>query len=316
MAAVIAMLLVASGCGDVEVKSKDSKDGKASEDTSETPTPTPAEVDTSAAEGNWVLGVTSAGGADGETNSTVYVTYNPSTGQASSRRVPGVKAGTTTPAQAALLVSADRAWAIPDTTIPRAQVRSGKLKVYSLSGDTSKIIDIRDRTGKDDVNPIAWAFDPKRADTLRVVDTKSRVWVVDVAGGKARQESTLPTDPWVFTNGFNPNTGKPWVESMTSEKTKPAGNGTNFKDPVARQGGEVLANGSAGLSELPASPCRVGAAYTDPDGVSWAFCADEPTVKTYYLPEDGKEWTAYGKPSTAVAPAASGFPLVLPPVSG
>ena len=215
MAAVIAMLLVASGCGDVEVKSKD---GKASEDTSEkTPTPTPDEVDTSAAEGNWVLGVTSAGGADGETNSTVYVTYNPSTGQASSRRVPGVKAGTTTPAQAPLLVSADRAWAIPDTTIPRAQERSGKLKVYSLAGDTSKVVDIRDRTGKDDVNPIAWAFDPKRADTLRVVDTKNRVWVVDVAGGKARKESTLPTDPWVFTNGFNPNTGKPWVESMTDE---------------------------------------------------------------------------------------------------
>ena len=188
-------------------------------------------MDTSAGEGNWVLGVTSAGGADGETNSTVYVTYNPSTGQATSRRVPGVKAGTTTPAQAALLVSADRDWAIPDTTIPRAQERSGKLKVYSLADDTSKVVDIRDRTGKDDVKPIAWAFDPKRADTLRVVDTKNRVWVVNVAGGKARQESTLPTDPWVFTNGFNPNTGKPWVESMTSEKTKPAGNGDELQGP-------------------------------------------------------------------------------------
>ena len=75
----------------------------------------------------------------------------------------------------------------------------------------------------------------------------------------------------------------------------------------------MLANGSDGLSELPASPCRLGAAYTDDDGVTWAFCADQPTLQTYYLPKDGKEWTAYGKPSTAVAPVASGFPLVLPP---
>jgi len=47
--------------------------------------------------------------------------------------------------------------------------------------------------------------------------------------------------------------------------------------------------------------------------VTWAFCADRPTLSTYYLPKDGKEWTAYGKPSTAVAPDASGFALVLPP---
>ena len=102
------------------------------------------------------------------------------------------------------------------------------------------------------------------------------------------------------------------MESITSDETKPAGNGAAFKSPVAREGGTVLANSSAGLSALPASPCRLGAAFADADGATWAFCADEPTVKTYYLPKDGEEWTAYGKPSTAVAPAASGFPLVLP----
>ena len=310
MIAVVATLLVAAGCGDLEVNSKSDKDkaGKAA-------TPTPAEVNTSAGEGNWLLGINSAGGADAETNITSYVTYNPSTGQAKARELPGVQASTTTPEQAALLVSADRNWAIPDTSIPRAQVRSGVLKVYSLTDSSAKVVDIRDRTGKDDVRPIAWAFDPKRADTLRVVDTRNRVWVVNVAGGKASQEKSLPNGPWVFTNGFNPNTGTPWVESITSDKTKPAGNGLAFKSPVAREGGTVLPNGSAGLSDLPRSPCRLGAGYTDDDGVTWTFCADQPTVTTYYLPKDGKEWTAYGKPSSPVAPVASGFPLVLPPVA-
>jgi len=307
MAAVVATLLVAAGCGDVEVKSNGDKTAEKS------PTPTPAEVDTSAGEGDWLLGISSAGGADAETTVHHYVTYNPSTGQATARKIPGVKAAGSRPEQAALLVSADRNWAIPDNEISRAEERSGRLKVYSLTDDTTTVVDIRDRTGEDDVRPIGWAFDPTRADTLRVVDTKNRVWAVDVAGGQARQEPTLAKGPWFFSNGFNPNTGIPWMESITDERTKPSGNGAAFKSPVTREGGTVLADGSAGLSELPASPCRLGAGYTDDNGVTWAFCADQPTVTTYYLPEGGEEWTAYGKPSTAVAPVASGFPLVLPP---
>ena len=305
MVAVVATLLVVAGCGDLEVKSK-ADDNKAQS------TPSP-KTDTSAGEGNWLLGISSADGDDGETNVTTYVTYNPSTGQATARQLPGVKASTTMPTQAPLLVSADRNWAILDNGISRGEERSGKLKLYSLTDGSTKVVDIRDRAGKDDVRPIGWAFDPKRADTLRVVDTKNRVWVVNVAGGKASQEGSLPKGPWVFTNGFNPNTGTPWVESITDDRTKPAGNGVAFKSPVTREGGTVLANGSEGLSELPASPCRLGAAYTDDNGATWAFCADQPTLETYYLPKDGKEWTAYGKPSTAVAPVASGFPLVLPP---
>ena len=75
----------------------------------------------------------------------------------------------------------------------------------------------------------------------------------------------------------------------------------------------MLASGPTGLAELPASPCRLGAGYTDDDGVTWAFCADQPTVATYYLPKDGKEWTAYGKPSTAVAPVAAASRSSCPP---
>ena len=253
---VVATLLVAAGCGDLEVKSK-ADDNKADDKSHRAPRA--PRSDTSAGEGNWLLGINSAGGADAETNITAYITYNPSTGQATARKLPGVQAATTTPEQAALLVSADRNWAIPDTGISRAEERSGKLKVYSLTDGATKVVDIRDRAGKDDVRPIGWAFDPERADTLRVVDTKNRVWVVNVAGGKATQEGSLPKGPWVFTNGFNPNTGTPWVESITDDRTKPAGNGVAFKGPVTRDGGTVLANGSDGLSELPASPCRLGA---------------------------------------------------------
>lgn len=308
LAAALAALLVTAGCGDVAVKAKSDKD------TDKTPSANAStEVDTSAGEGNWLLGMSSAGGADAETSTTTYITYNPSTGQATARKLPGVQAASTSPEQAALLVSADRSWAIPDTGISRDEEKSGRLKVYSLRDNTSKVIDVRDRTGQADVRPIGWAFDPERADTLRVVDTKNRVWALNVAGGKATAEDPLPKGPWVFTNGFNRNTGEPWVESITSDETMPPGNGPSDTSPVTRAGGTVLPSGSTGLSDLPPSPCRLAAGFTDGAGLTWAFCADQPTVTTYYLPKDAKEWTAFGKPSAAVAPITAGFPLVLPP---
>ena len=303
-ATALASLLLTAGCGDVEVESKPDDTDKAAE---------PTKVDTSAGESNWLLGLTTAGGADAETSTTVYITYNPSTGQAKTRKLPGVQAASASPEQAALLVSADRRWAIPDTGISRGEERSGRLKVYSLADGTAKVVDIRDRTGKDDVNPIGWAFDPERSDTLRVVDTKNRVWAVNVAGGDATAEPSLPNGPWEFTNGFNTNTGEPWVESIESDATRPPGNLPVGKDPVTRNGGTVLPAGTPALAELPASPCKLGAGYTDDAGVTWAFCADTASLATYYLPEDGKEWTAYGKPSTPVTPEAAGFPLVFPP---
>jgi len=294
---VLATLLVAAGCGSVEVTAKDDQ----------------KKVDTSAGQGNWLLGMTTAGGADAETSTTVYVTFNPSTGQATTQKLPGVQGASASPEQAALLVSADRAWAIPDTGISRGEEQSGHLKVYSLSGGDTLVIDIRDRTGESDVRAIAWAFDPERADTLRVVDTRNRVWVVNVAGGRATLESTLPKGAWIFTNGFTPNTGEPWVESIDSAETLPPGNGPADTSPVTRDGGTLLPSGSPVFSKLPTSPCRLGAGFTDGAGVTWSFCADDPTLTCYYLPKDGKDWTAYGKPSASVAPTAAGFPLVLPP---
>ena len=313
VAAALTALLIASGCGDVEVTSDSEK--KSDTDQEKTPSAEPAAVDTSAGEGDWLLGMQSAGGADAEKSTTVYVTYNPSTGQATARKMPGVTAASASPELAALLVSADRQWAIPDTEIKGGATSSGKLEVYSLSSDGTKTINMRQRSGESGLKPIGWAFDPARADTLRVVDTASRVWAVNVAGGKATQEGTLAKGPWVFTSGFNRNTGEPYMESIDSNVTNPPGNGPADTSPVTRGGGTVLANDSETLAELPASPCRVGAGFTDANGTTWVFCADKPAISTYYLPEDGEEWTAYGKPSTAVAPEAATFPLVLPPAA-
>lgn len=311
VAAAVTVLLLASGCGDVKVSSDSSKDnGGSSSSSSQAPQP---DVDTSVAEGNWLLGVQTAGGNDAEKSTTVYITYDPSTGQATTRKMPGVTAASASPDLAALLVSADRRWAIPDTEISRSEEKSGRLTVYSLTSDATKVIDIRRASGVDGLRAIGWAFDPERADTLRVVDTDNRVWAVNVAGGKATKEGTLAKGPWVFTNGFNHNTGKPYMESIDSDATNPPGNGPADKSPVTRDGGTVLANDSSALAALPHSPCRLGAGFTDANGVTWVFCADQPTLSTYYLPKDGKEWTAFGKPSSPVDPVAATFPLVLPP---
>ncbi len=311
VAAAVTALLLTAACGDVKVTS-DSAKGDSDKDSTASPDPS-ASVDTSAAAGDWLLGLQTAGGNDAEKSTTVYITYNPSTGQAKARSMPGVTAASAASDVAPLLVSADRKWAIPDTGISDHEENTGLLIVYSLTSDTTRVIDMRQATGDNGVRPIGWAFDPERADTLRVVDTANRVWVVNVAGGKATQEGTLAKGPWVFTNGFNHNTGEPYMESIDSDATNPAGNGPADTSPVTRDDGTVLADDSDALTKLPASPCRLGAAFVDANGVTWTFCADKPTLSTYYLAKDGTKWTAYGKPSSPVAPEAAAFPLVLPP---
>ena len=308
-AALLAALLVASGCGSVQVSAKQDPDSAPSA----SPTAELAATDTAAGEGDWFLAVATAAGADGEASRTTYITYNPSTGAATAQEMPEVEAQSATPAQAALLVSSSRLYAIPDTGISPAATRSGRLKVYSLTSDTTTIIDMAERTDRDDVRPIAWAFDPAREDTLRVVDDKDRVWALNVAGGKATPETPVAGGAFVFLNGFNPTTGEPWSESIDSDETKPPGNGPADESPVVRYGGTVLPADSPGLVELPRSPCRLGAGFTTGAGVTWTFCADEASISTYVLAKDGSTWAPYGKPSAAVAPVASGFPLVLPP---
>ena len=80
------------------------------------------------------------------------------------------------------------------------------------------------------------------------------MWAVNVAGGKATQEGTLAKGPWVFTNGFNHNTGEPYMESIDSDETNPAGNGPADTSPVTRDGGTVLANDVRGPDQAAGQP--------------------------------------------------------------
>ena len=85
MAVVVATLLVAAGCGDLEVKSKaDDKKADDKDRAPRAPRRTPAPV---RATGCWASARPAAPTA--ETNITAYITYNPSTGQATARQLPG-----------------------------------------------------------------------------------------------------------------------------------------------------------------------------------------------------------------------------------
>ena len=278
-------------------------------------TSSPASADTSLGQGRWLLSLSSAGGADAEKATTTYISYDPSTGQAHARKMPSVSTPNADTPDAPLLVSADRHWAVPDTGISRAETGSGKLTVYSTTSSATKVIDIRKRTGDSSLKALGWAFDPQQAEMLRVVDSHNRVWTVNVTGGKAVQGTTLTKGPWVFADGFNRNTGQPYVESITTDETKPAGNGKADTSPVTRDGGTVLSSGSTGLTALPASPCRLATAFTTADGTSWTFCADSATVRTYVLAKGSQHWSSFGKPSSSVAPEAAGFGFALPPRS-
>ncbi|MBV9830046.1 MAG: hypothetical protein JOZ82_00495, partial [Marmoricola sp.] len=178
--------------------------------------------------------------------------------------------------------------------------------------NATRTIDLRQRTGDAGVQPLGWAFDPKKPATLRVVDTKNRVWSLDVAGGKAQQTGTLPKGAWVFNNGFNRNTGQPYVESITSSETNPPGNGMADTSETQRAGGTVLGSGSKGLAALPTSPCRLASAFKTTNGTTWTFCADSASIRTYVLAPGGQHWASFGKPSTAVAPEAAGFGFAVP----
>ena len=304
--AVSALLLLAA-CGN-EATDPDTAKSPSGDSSSSAPA-APALAD-----GDWLVAVTTAEGADAEVNSTVYVTYNPTTGASTARKVAGVVGGSADGADAALLVSADRKWAIPDTDIARGETGSGQVTVYSTADAATKKLDLRAMTGEKDLKPVAHAFDPQRPETLRVVDTRDRVYAVDVATGQATSEGRLTQGPWVYTNGFNRNSGVPWVESIDSDATMPAGNGVADTGPVTREQGTVLPSESEQLAALPQSPCRLGGGFTAADGTSYVFCADAAELTAYSLAKDATKWAELGKPSSAVAPAASSVPLVLPPV--
>jgi hypothetical protein len=299
---VVALAAALAGCGDA---------GQAQQDAP------PSSAGASAAEGDWLLRFTTAEGADGEQSRSVYVRYNPTTGDATARSLPAVIASDASQDEQALLVNADHTLAVPDTAISAAERRSGRLTIYSVTGDTTDTLDIRGLTGKPDLRAVAWAFDPADADLLRIVDSARVVWKVDLASKSASQERTLPSrDGWIYGNGFDKETGEPYIESIDSDETEPAGNGDSDVRPVERQGGTLIRYDGAELDGLPKPPCGFAGGFAFDDGIVWLFCADTPSIAAYQAHPGGASWHAYGLPSAKVVPtAAAELSFALPPVS-
>jgi hypothetical protein len=300
LAAALLLAVVASGCGDA--------------------TPGPARAsrtDTAGvAAGDWLLRFATAEGADGEQSRAVYVHYDPATGAASARALPPQRTMDVSGDEQVLLVSADHRWALPDTAVPKAQARAGKLVIYSTTDDRTETLDVGAATGKDDVRAVGWAFDPTEAAVLRLVDSRLRVWRVDLSAHTATQERQLPRRAgWIFGNGFDKNTGEPYVESIDSDQTDPAGSGDSDTRPVERQHGTVVPYDGEPLDGLPTPPCGVAGAFRFDDGRAWLFCADTPSIRAYVAGPSAGSWQAQGKPSArVVTPDVAELSYVLPPV--
>jgi hypothetical protein len=307
-AAVVLLAAVVAACGNQETAA-----GAASGADDADTTAASADV----ANGDWLLKFNTAGGADGESARAVYVRFNPATGAASSRVMPAVTATDVYVDQQALLVSADHRRVLLDTGIPTGDSRSGKLVVYSVSSTATETVDIRALTGAPKLRAMAWAFDPDEANVLRVVDYDRFVWKVDLAAGSATKESELPTrSGWIFGNGFDKNTGEPYIEDIDSDETLPPGNGDTDVRPVERQGGTLIPYDGTDLADLPKPPCGFAGGFQLADGTTWLFCADTPSISAYRLRKGGNTWIQFGKASPEIVPrVATDLALALPPVA-
>jgi hypothetical protein len=268
------------------------------------------------AAGTWLLRFSTETGPDGESVGAVYVSLVPGTGATTVRKLPPLDTPDAYSDQTAVLVSADHAYALLDTRVPRAQGKQGRLTVYSTTTEENRVVDVRALTGQDGVVPVGAAFDPATGELLRVVDTQRRVWKLDLVAGTGVRDGDLPSHAgWIFANGFDKNTGLPYIEATDSEETLPAGNGADDVRAVQRQGGEVIDESVEQPGE-PALPCGFASAFKTAQGVIWLFCADTPRITTYRLDDGSTTWTKVGQPSAPVVPgSASELPVVLPPLA-
>jgi hypothetical protein len=302
-AGLLALLtVVAAGCGN-------QKSGSPS-DSASTGAATPV------AEGDWLLRFVTAEGADGEQQRSVYVRYNPTTGEAQARSLPPVTASDARQDEQVLLVSADHLWAIQDSAVPKPDRASGKVVLYSVTSEETQTVDLPALTGQSGVRPLAAAFDPTAAGVLRVVDTDQVVWKVDVVAHSATKEGQLPTrSGWIFGNGFDKTTGEPYIESIDSDETDPAGNGDSDTRPIQRQGGTLIRYDGEALEGLPTPPCGFAGGFRVDDGSAWLFCADTPSIAAYRVDKGGATWEPYGTPSPKIVPEVSAdISFVLPPL--
>jgi hypothetical protein len=300
------LAVTAAGCGDADTSPAASKTSSSSSD-----------ANASRETGDWLLRFITAGGADGEQIRAVYITFNPTTGAAAARSLPSTTASDASQDEQVLLVSADHRLAIPDTGVPNKEARTGKLVLYSVTDDATETLDIRAVTGQPGLVAVAWAFDPNDADILRVVDTDRMVWKVDLAAKSATHEGQLPKRAgWIFGNGFDKSSGEPYIESIDSDETEPAGNGDSDVRPVERQGGTLIRYEGESLDGLPKPPCGFAGGFTFTDGDAWLFCADTPSVSAYRLGEGADSWEPAGAASPKIIPgAAVEMTFALPPLS-
>lgn len=307
-AALVALVPALAGCGDTGGKQSASP---------ATPTSSGAVAQTAAGDGDWLLRFTTAEGADGEQSRPVLVRYNPTTGVAAVRSLPRSTATDASPDEEALLVSADHSRAIPDTSVPKDQSRTGKLLVYPVADDSTETLDIRALTGQPDLRALGWAFDPTAAEVLRVVDSELRVWKVDLTRQSASREGTLPRrEGWIFGSGFAKNSGEPYIESIDSDQTDPAGHGDSDTSPVQRQGGTLVRYDGEPLADLPQPPCGFAGGFQYDDGSAWLFCADTSSITAYQAAKGGASWHKFGTPSPDVLPkTVAAVSFALPPVA-
>lgn len=280
--------------------------------------PTAVALDASWADEPWLLGFNTEGGAEGETVHAVYIRFTPSTGATTVRELPGLTTRDTYSEDQALMVSADEQYALLDSRVTAADGRRGGVTLYPIDRNETVAIDVRGWSKAADLVPVGVAFDPVEGSVLRVVDNLRRVWRVDLAARTAVPDGDLPSHAgWFFANGFDKNTGLPYIEAPDSSETLPAGNGDDDVRPVERRDGTIRsADGVEVAAGVPALPCGFSGGFLTGDGTYWLFCADTPRLSAYRLPAGGTAWEKIGTESKAVVPdTAEEVPVVLPPVS-
>lgn len=308
---MLCALVVAASWGMASCGSDDS--------TADPAAPNVVAVDASWGGEPWLLRFNTEGGAEGETLNAVYIRFTPSTGDTTVRTLPGLTTRDTYGDSQALMVSADQQYALLDSQVAKADRRNGQVRLYPLDRDQTVPVDVRGWSAAADLEPVGVAFDPVEARVLRVVDTKWRVWRVDLDARSAVHDGDLAKrSGWIFANGFDKNTGLPYIESIDTSETIPAGNGDDDTRPVERRGGVIRPEDDATGSDVsgaPALPCGFAGGFTLTDGTAWLFCADTPKISAYRLPAGADAWERVGTDSKTVVPAtAEELPVVLPPV--
>lgn len=264
----------------------------------------------------WLLRFNTASGSEGEAVGAVYVHFTPSTGAATVRELPEVSERDAYADSQALMVSADQKRALLDSRVTEEDSAAGRITVYPTVPGDEVLVDLRDLTGVADLEPRGAAFDPEVAQLLRVVDSERRIWKVDLLAGTASADGELPSRAgFVFANGFDKNTGLPYIESLETPDTVPPGNGDDDVRAVERRGGTIRSvDGVEVVAGTPTTPCGFSGGFVDEDETYWLFCADTPQIQAYRLTLGAESWEKVGTASDAVVPATAGeLPVVLPP---